>query len=70
MTNASISINFELYYCIQVLLVTGGWDGGIRLSTTEVLAKGDDRWKIVGTLPRSMAGVGAISIDNTIIVTG
>ena len=56
---------------IQVYLVTGGDDGrSDRLSSTEVLTNGDNSWKVVGELPQTMSGMRAVSIANTIIVTG
>ena len=50
-------------------LVTGGKDGAY-LSSTEILARGGNSWSFVGELPRAMFGVQAVSIGNTIIVTG
>ena len=51
-------------------LVTGGYTGTDDLSSTEILTKGGNSWETIGSLPRAMSGVRAISIDNTIIVTG
>ena len=55
---------------IQVYLVTGGLSDSIYFSSTEILTQGGEKWESVGELPRSMSGVGAVSIDNTILVTG
>ena len=40
------------------------------LSSTEMLVEGSDRWITAGNLPRAMGGMGAVSIDNAIVVTG
>ena len=51
-------------------LVTGGWSGSTWLSSTETLIKGGSSWTVVGELPRAVEGLRAVSIDNTIVVTG
>ena len=50
--------------------MTGGLNYGEYFSSTEILTNEGERWEIVGELPRAMSGVGAVSIDNSIIVTG
>ena len=37
-------------------------------SSTEIFL--NDVWSVVGELPNSMTGVRAVSVDNTIILTG
>ena len=52
-------------------LVTGGYNGyNAYLSSTEVLSEGGDSWKTIASLPRALIDVRAVSMDNTIIVTG
>ena len=54
-----------------MFLVTGGQFTTVdNLSSTEVLKKGSDRWTFVGNLPREMWSLSAVSVDNTIILTG
>jgi len=52
-------------------LVTGG-SGGLILSTTEILTVGTSSWRLVGSLPVALGGLNnaALSVDNTIILTG
>ena len=57
-------------FVIGVLSITGGYDGSDDLSSTEVLTKERNTWETIGSLPRAMYAMKAVSIDNTIIVTG
>ena len=50
--------------------IIGGVTGVTTLSSTEILINGSDSWIFVGELPRSLESVRAVSIDNTIILTG
>ena len=56
----------------QVYLVTGGYDDSNRLSSTEILPSLTSQWITLESarLPRAMDGVRAVSVDNTIILTG
>ena len=56
----------------QVYLVTGGWDGKNDLSSTEILTSLTSLWITLESarLPQAMDGVRAVSVDNTIILTG
>ena len=52
-------------------LVTGGSVGIYDyLSSTEVLTKGGNSWQTIGSLPRALTYLRAVSIDDSIIVTG
>ena len=42
---------------VQVLLVTGGYDGDNRLSSTETHVSGADKWNLVGNLPTPVSGL-------------
>ena len=42
---------------VQVLLVTGGWDGDNYLSSTEIHVSGADKWNLVGNLPTPVRGL-------------
>ena len=56
----------------QTFLVTGGYDGsGIAsLSSTELLVETDSAWVLAGNLPTTRTGLGAVNIDQKILVTG
>ena len=58
------------YY--QVFLVAGGYDGydGSYLSSTETLVEGGQAWNFQNPLPSGRVGVRAISLPNTVILTG
>ena len=66
----SFSILINMMY--QVYLVTGGYDGNYRLSSTEILPSLTSQWIILegANLPRAMLGVRSVSVDNNIILTG
>ena len=55
--------------CVQVLLVAGGYHDAY-LSSTEVLTVDSPAWTMVTPLPRAVRGVGGISLDNTVYITG
>ena len=59
-----------LYLHIQVYLVTGGWDGSNRLSSTEILVQGGGEWTSAGELPVAMGGLRGLSFNNNIFMTG
>ena len=42
---------------VQVLLVTGGYDGDNYLSSTETHVSGADKWNLVGNLPTPVQGL-------------
>ena len=52
--------------------MTGGWDESNHFSSTEILPSLTSQWKTFESarLPRAMRGVRAVSVDNTIILTG
>jgi len=58
----------------QVLLITGGWDGNQKLSSTEVATytEGSSKleWREVGNLPSGRTNLRAALVDNVIHVTG
>ena len=42
---------------VQVLLVTGGYDGDNFLTSTETHESGADKWNLVGNLPTPVSGL-------------
>ena len=54
----------------QVLLVTGGYDGNGEGSSTEVYYPSAGEWTQVGDLPRAMAGLSAVTLNNKIFIFG
>ena len=54
----------------QVLIVAGGRRGDEKLSTTEKLTIGDSYWTTVKGLPRTLAFMGSVSMDNKVFLIG
>ena len=52
--------------------MTGGYTGGRRLASTEILTRRDEgaRWTEAGALPVASTGLRAVSLQNKILVTG
>ena len=50
--------------------MAGGENGTNYLSSTEILIEGEHHWKPAGSLPRSMVGMRAVTVDNNVILTG
>ena len=44
-------------FVLQVLLVTGGYESGDYLSSTEIHETGSNKWQFVGNLPRPVYGL-------------
>ena len=44
--------------------------GGVVLTSTEVMSASGSSWTFVGNLPRAAYGMGVISVNNQIFVTG
>ena len=70
-----VSITYTtLYYCYykycQVFLVTGGYDGYDRLSSTELLTSSTSSWTMANNLPRSMSGVRGVTLGGVLYMTG
>ena len=64
-----LSYNKYIIIILQVLLVTGGYDGSYnRLDSTEILE--DTTWTITAPLPSARSRLRAASIDNKILVFG
>ena len=64
-----LSYNKYIIIILQVLLVTGGYDGARRLDSTEILE--DKNWStITAPLPSARRYLRAASIDNKILVFG
>ena len=61
----------ELSPC-EVLLVTGGWQGGwYPMLSTELLVPGSGSWRLTtGLLPRPMDSMKIASVANTLFLTG
>ena len=55
---------------MQVYLVTGGEEGSIPLSSTEVLVDGAANWQYAGELPLAMFALKGVSLNNDIFMTG
>ena len=52
----------------EVLLVTGGWQGGwYPMLSTELLVPGSGSWRLTGLLHRPMEGVGVATVDNRVL---
>ena len=56
--------------CVQVLLVAGGYADHAPLSSTEMLTVDFPAWTMVTPLPRALSGVGSVTLDNTVYMTG
>merc|ERR1711892_133839 len=54
----------------QVLIVAGGWDHNINLSSTEVLTSVSPSWTISTRLPRAMYGLRGVTVSNILYMTG
>ena len=54
----------------QVYLVSGGWDGSARRSSTEKLVETSSAWVLTGELPSPRGGLRGANIDNRVIMTG
>ena len=66
-----LSYNKYIIIILQVLLVTGGWDGSDVLDSTEILEdKNWSYWRMTAPLPSARDGLRAASIDNKILVFG
>ena len=55
---------------LQVLLVTGGYDGEAPLASTELLLEAAGAWTEAGPLPSARYGLRAASLASTVVVTG
>ena len=55
---------------MQVLLVAGGWDGGNKLSSTEILVTLAGEWRTVGPLPTAVSYLCGATLDNTVYMLG
>ena len=56
-----------------VYLITGGFDGISRLSSTEIMKRGpfgSSQWSLVGPLPTAATLLRGVSLNNRIIMTG
>ena len=50
-------------------MVAGGYND-YWIASSEIIRHGDGFWTTVGNLPSAVAGLGSVSIDNNIILTG
>ena len=55
---------------VQVLLVTGGWTGGDRLSSTELLLPSASSWTTSAALPSPRAELRGATLDNKVVIAG
>ena len=51
-------------------MITGGYDGSSRLSSTEMFTEGQLGWTDVGPLPFAATLLRGVSLNNRIIMTG
>ena len=54
----------------SVIIVTGGGSHGQSLATTEILTEGSLAWQEEQPLPLALQGIGAVSLDNKVFITG
>ena len=54
----------------QTYLVTGGYDGDGKFSTTELLTETATAWVFSGQLPNPRDGLRGANIDGRILMTG
>ena len=52
------------------MLVTGGYDGSDRLSSTELLVENAPAWVFTGELPSPRSALRGSNIENKIVMTG
>ena len=69
-TKVSISINYSPIIIFQTYLVSGGYTGSARLSSTELLMETASAWVLTGELPSPRYGLRGANIDNRIFMTG
>ena len=53
-----------------VLIVTGGGSRGQSLSSTEILTEGSLAWQEEQPLPVALQGIGGLTLDNKVFMTG
>ena len=53
-----------------VLIVTGGGSHGQSLSSTEILTEGSLAWQQEQPLPLALQGIGGLTLDNKVFMTG
>ena len=57
--------------CVQVLLVTGGWDSNQNnLDSTELLLPSATSWTYSAALPSPRYGLRGATLDNKVVITG
>ena len=55
----------------QVLLVTGGWDGAVELSSTEILPlSSPTAWTLAASLPRAVERLRAATLPGGLYCAG
>merc|ERR1711874_924587 len=54
----------------ETFLVSGGWTGTARISSTELLVETGSAWILTGELPSPRYGLRGANIDNKILMTG
>ena len=70
-TKVGIDINYYSTLIIfQTFLVSGGWDGGEPLASTELLVETASAWVYSGQLPYARRGLRGANIDNKVLMTG
>ena len=58
------------YWIFKVLLVAGGNNGHMHLSSTEVLTMESPSWSLATPLPRALAGVRGVTVGGRLYMTG
>ena len=70
-TKVGIDINYcSTIIIFQTFLVSGGWDGGNPLDSTELLVETASAWVYSGQLPSARRGLRGANIDNKVLMTG
>ena len=69
-TKVDIDSNSCGVIIFQTFLVTGGWTGSNRLSSTELLVENSAKWVYSGELPTPRSGLKGVNIDQRVIMTG
>ena len=69
-TKVDIDSNSCGVIIFQTFLVTGGWTGSARLSSTELLVETSAAWILTGELPTPRDGLRGANIDQRVLMTG
>ena len=65
-----IDHNYWGLIVFQTFLVSGGYNGEIFLSSTELLVETESAWVLTAELPSPRNGPSLTNVDNMILMTG